>query len=612
MDFPRLDGGLNLRELDYRLGQNQSPEMKNLWWQDGVLQCRDGQEHLAPAPEAAGQGYACYGELFWGHAFFHIGGKLWYLAAEGGGDHPALTELYDGVSRNRGTFFRYHDWLFYKNRGSFVRITYQPGNTPVFSAADAAEEAYVPVTVINADPATGAGSVYQPENRLSPRKTVWYNAAAGVKVYRLPVGGIDGVTEVRVDGTVKRSGTDYTVDTAAGTVTFAAAPAAASLAVNNTVAITYSRENPEARASIMDCPYAAVYGGDANVCMVLGGCGAQPNAFFWNGNDDRGMNASYFPMPFYNLAGDTEDAVTGFGRQYGDLIVFKEHSIGRAGYTVQELEGRNSISLTYTAINSGTGCDLPWTIQLIENNLVFCNTHQGVHLIRDSSAAYENNILCISQNVNGTAARPGLLKDLAGADRDGVCSVDDDARYWVCANGHAYVWDYALSGWREPSWFYFTNIPAASFFRAADSLGHLGGSGAVSVFRRAFLDYGEAIEKVYRFPAQFFGSYDRLKDVLSVLFSVRSDTDTEVRIQYQSDYEIREDQTDIRSFSWRLSPRNLDHRYLAVRRFAHVARRKPGCRHVRHFTMRLSNNQPSQDLAVISAQIDFRYLGRER
>ena len=36
VDFPRLDGGLNLWEMDYRINRNQSPEMKNLWWQDGV------------------------------------------------------------------------------------------------------------------------------------------------------------------------------------------------------------------------------------------------------------------------------------------------------------------------------------------------------------------------------------------------------------------------------------------------------------------------------------------------------------------------------------------------------------------------------------------------
>ena len=30
VDFPRLDGGLNLWEMEYRLNRNQSPEMKNL------------------------------------------------------------------------------------------------------------------------------------------------------------------------------------------------------------------------------------------------------------------------------------------------------------------------------------------------------------------------------------------------------------------------------------------------------------------------------------------------------------------------------------------------------------------------------------------------------
>lgn len=53
VDFPRLDGGLNLWELDYRIKNNQSPEMKNMLWQDGVLQCRDGQTELLAAGRAS-------------------------------------------------------------------------------------------------------------------------------------------------------------------------------------------------------------------------------------------------------------------------------------------------------------------------------------------------------------------------------------------------------------------------------------------------------------------------------------------------------------------------------------------------------------------------------
>ena len=132
------------------------------------------------------------------------------------------------------------------------------------------------------------------------------------------------------------------------------------------------------------------------------------------------------------------------------------------------------------------------------------------------------------------------------------------------------------------------------------------------MFNRTFLDYWQAIEKVYQFPPQFFDSYDRLKDILYCIFTVRSDTDSVVRIRYDSDYETRHDQTEIRSLSWRLVPRNLAYRCLSIQRFAHVARRKPGCRHIRHFSVRLENTEPAQDLSIISAQIYFRYLGRDR
>ena len=55
--FRNLSGGLNLWELDYRMDADQSPEMKNLWWRDGLLGCRDGQELLSKS--APGPGLCC-------------------------------------------------------------------------------------------------------------------------------------------------------------------------------------------------------------------------------------------------------------------------------------------------------------------------------------------------------------------------------------------------------------------------------------------------------------------------------------------------------------------------------------------------------------------------
>lgn len=183
LDLSRLDGGLNLQELDYRLAANESPEMRNLWWQDGVLQCRDGQREVWSSGE---RGFTCFSGRFWGHGFFHMGDGLFCCSLPEGGEPRLLCR---GVPRERGTFLRYGEWLFYKNRGGFYRIGYDPAQEVPFVVEDMRQLAHVPVTVINADPGSGAGDRYQPENRLSGKKTVWYNAAEGVTEYHLPVGG---------------------------------------------------------------------------------------------------------------------------------------------------------------------------------------------------------------------------------------------------------------------------------------------------------------------------------------------------------------------------------------------------------------------------------------
>lgn len=678
-----LSGGLNLWELDYRMDADQSPEMKNLWWRDGLLGCRDGQE--AVSDQGLGKGLCCCGELFWGHAVFHIGGGLY---AGTPGAEMTLTMLCGGLPEVRGTFYRYQDALYYKTKGIYKEITVQADGS--LTAADV--EPYVPVTVINASPGEGAGDLYQPENRLSPEKTVWYNAAetvqgvsftgtgtarvftfsvgdgspvlairqvyvdgvlvdeaqytasaaqrmvtfsaapasgavvdvlytVGVRVYRLPVQAVDAVTAVTVDG---ETVTDFTADLEAGTVTFQTAPPVQDPPVNNTVRITYSKANPDAYSSVMDCRYACVFGGAGGAVTVLAGSEAQPNAYFWNGNHIA-MDPGYFPMEHYNLAGDNLERVTGFGKQAGYLVVFKERALGRCQLGTQTVGSRAFLTLDYTPINAAIGCDLPWTIQLVENNLVWCSTYGGVYRLKDTTAALENLVEGISRNVNGCDSRPGLLEDVRQAET--VCSLDDGDRYWVAAGDHAYVWDYVLSTERKPSWFFFTGIPAVDFLRS-DSLPqgdsgdtpftgvrriyHLDGQGRISRFVRNFRDYGGAIEKVYQFATQYFGGYDRLKNVHRVILTTRSDTDSVLHIWYETDYERRRELTPIASYSWRLSPRNLAVRFLGVRQFAHVAVRKPGCRHIRHFTMRLENSEPGCDMSVVSAEIYFTYQGRDR
>lgn len=755
-----LIGGLNTYEMPYRLGVNESPDIVNLLWRDGALGGRDAQAWLSST--AVGVGYTCFDGTYYGREFYHIGHILYATTGTPekmtvtfgtAGDHeieplgftrivsvsdPAavvngnvvtlptegavtveyyavsftpvcdLSSLYEGYTPSRGVFLRYRDDLIYKAAGVFVRIQYQDG---VFTASDILAGAYTPITYINADAASGTGDAYQPENRLSPNKTIWYNATikevveshsqsssattitpntknavrvtevykageriiegidwtydraankitlynhsssakyvvhveAATEKYYLPIKGAEGVSveaRMEADGDIrpltKSSAVltaepdawntawdgEYVFWPATGLVLFKTPPYVAVSAAVNTVRITYSLDNPVAREAIMSCKYAAVYGGDTALCMVLGGSAGQPNVFFWNGNNIA-MDVTYWPIESYNLAGDNSEPITGFGRQQSMLILFKENSISKATLGTQTINDRLYISMDTVGVNSKIGCDLPYSIQLIDNNLVFCNTQGGVHILLDTSAANENNVRGISKKVNGTPARDGILQKVRSVGADRCVSFDDDARYWLVIGDEVYVWDYVLSSYKDPSFFYLNNINATAFVKHEDTLHYLCRDGRITAMGKftepdspfgdfMYSDYGKPIQKKYVTPYMFFADYDKLKDVTNVIFTVSSDTWSRMHVTYTTDCEVRKDFTDVTYLYHRFAPRNLNARCLSRKTYTATVRRKPGCRHVRYFSMTIENAETGMDMSLVSAQIFYKKQGRDR
>ncbi len=581
----RLDGGLNLFEEESRLDINQTSEMKNLLWRDGALASRRGQRVVC---EPAGRGLASYERFFAGRAIFHMGSRLYAVDPKNGEERC----LYSGLEERAGSFFLYNGSLYYKTRGAYIAINAELEARPV--------EAYIPVVLINADPKSGSGDLYQPENRLSEFKTVWYNADGG-KDYTLPVKGAR-IEKITVGGEEISA---YGYDGDKGVVSFINAPIVSDPPVNNTVRITYALENEEARKSIMDCCFAEVYGGENRLCIVMAGAEARPDGYFWNGSHSA-MDAGYFPMEHYNLVGDT---ISGFGRQQGMLVIFSRGSIGRASFALVSVDGRERITMPYTTINSAIGCDMPRSIQLVENNLVFCNSRRGVYRIQSTSAAEENELQHISRSVDGTERRRGLLADAA---LDGCASMNDGGRYWLAVGGRVWLWDYSISSPAKPAWFLFTNVDAAAFVRDGDDICYAARDGSVCAFYDGFFDFGRAIEREYKLPPQAFGGYERLKDVEKVVLALSSTTDSLLQMDYISDYGVRTEPVPLRAYSWRLSPRNMNYRMLDSLGWSRSFVRRPACRHVRHFAMRLYNNEAGQDLTLLSARIFFRYRALER
>lgn len=614
LTFDNLTGGMNLRDLDFQLKPNESPQIRNLSWHNGALTSRRGQVQVGSLGRSGV--LRCYERLWHGWMFVHAGTYL--VAYKVISDSGAETEapvgaaytIHSNLERIPGDFARYDRYLFYKTRGSFTRIAWnsETDDFTIRPIQDTPGLVYLPVIQRNTDPITGAGDIYQPENRLSGFKRVLYNGKTDVSVYTLPVEDASSVYWVKVDGIPWIKGSKWNFES--GKVVFD--PGSAPPAGSNNVEIMYYQPNDDAYNSILSCSRMTVFGGAQELCIVLGGCESQPNAYFWSGNTHAAMDPTYFPMSHYNLAGDAADEITGFGKQQNMLVIFQPRSVGRAVMGTAEINGRTQITMDYTRINSDFGCDLPGTIQLVENNLVWASLRHGVCLLKDSSAAYENNILPLSGKIDGSSRHPGLLELLKTAPSDSFWSADTGEKYLLGSSGAAWEWNYAISGREDPSWFFHTGIQGAAFVSELQRLWEITPEGTVAEFQRCYADFGRGIDKVYVLPPRNFGSYDRLKNIRSILFTTRGDAAANTQIEYSCDYGSRLDPTPLRAGSWRLWPRNLSRRDLRSTPFACVARRKPGFHNIRHLRVKLFNQEAGEDLSLVSAQIFYTFRGRQR
>ena len=128
-----------------------------------------------------------------------------------------------------------------------------------------------------------------------------------------------------------------------------------------------------------------------------------------------------------------------------------------------------------------------------------------------------------------------------------------------------------------------------------------------------FNDYGSPIERIYRFPMSSFGGYDRRKNINSVIVTLGAYERENTELIYITDYETRADLTNpevVPDIDYEAS------RVVGTRpqsgMVPAVFRRRPMCRRVLHFTMKLRNNNINEDLELVGAQVFWNMQGRLR
>ena len=209
-------GGVDLSTQARFISPNRSPDMKNMikTYTDGYsdfLETRPGRAVLRDF------GAVIHGLYFYRNTpILHAGGGLYRIDGE-----------YIGALADRDSVgFVCNDrlWLL-DGQEYYVYDGY----------ALQTVEGFVPTTSVGRAP-SGGGTLHQPVNLLTNRRINTFRSDGKTTVYALDATDIEEVILITVDG---KSVSNYTVQAAAGTVTFATAPKAADGGDDN-VTVTFS------------------------------------------------------------------------------------------------------------------------------------------------------------------------------------------------------------------------------------------------------------------------------------------------------------------------------------------------------------------------------------
>ncbi|MFV0551060.1 MAG: hypothetical protein ACK5L6_03935 [Anaerorhabdus sp.] len=574
-------GGLNLQDLEFKCLSNQSPSMLNMMRKNGAFGKRWGQmvkHEIVDNIISTG--------FFDGFTYLHAGTKLLSYNKE----LNEVKEVYTELTEKPGIFINFNKFLYYLNGEKYIQ--YDGKECKVV-------EPYVPDICINRKPDGTYSDLIENYNRIGKGFKNTFNGDAAAKVYVLTDKELDE-TPIKVEIGTKEVTTGFTVDYKEGKVTFTTAPEKG----QNNVVITAYKTEQKYIDSIMGCKYSANFGGANNSRLFLAGNG---NATYYYSDV---FDASYFPESNFAILGNGENDITGFGDQYSVLIIFKAtETYGITYYLDNEQKGRFASSV----INAHMGCDVPKSIQLLDNKLTWMNTIYGVCTMVSTALEDERNIQLVSRNINGGYRKSGLLQE---ANLSKAETVVYQGKYIISVNNNAYVWDFLNTPYvfnKNPdqdalviAWYLWNNFGCKNFVIDDKDLFYTKDNKIVTI-QELHNDFGEAIESYYQTPYMQFGSYEMLKTVKNMYVEVRGDTPSRIKVKYitEENPQGEEESEDIavytrlwKNFSWRTFGWTV---ITVAKTFA----RKCSIKKVQMLSVLFSNNETNTDMSI--SGIKFKY-----
>jgi hypothetical protein len=489
------DGGINLHDAPNRINDNQSSDMLNMWFQDGALRLRPGL--VATVQQQYGKILDCYPKngtqillkritvngavtqelyghyIVTQHAILTFDGQNFWKVPNGF-VYNSNTNAWDSAYNT----YNFTNCVLLPAGQSEYEIAQQSGNMAAIGSVvymfgsdcffalgpyiihdilDDSKvtleiminyrEPYVPTLMKDCVPA-GNGTPFEARNFLTPQVKQQFTTDNANKVYRLCDNALDSET-VMIDydsiqggqatfilyasqQSTTQNGITVTLDRNNGIISFSQTLVNAhDFGVKSNLTVTYTKTVYQ-DIPISSCTVGQWFGDrqgqTGGTRLFLSGNPKSPANIYYSAADD----ASYFAENAWLTAGDPTEPVTAVERYLDILVILKSSSTYSIG-----VQSGSSVNLSLKSVNSNIGCDIPKSVAVIGDLLVWASTADGVYALSSTQIKDERDVQIISGNINKImSAVPKEVLQQAVA-------IKTNSHYMLFAGDNGFVWDYA-------------------------------------------------------------------------------------------------------------------------------------------------------------------------
>lgn len=425
----------------------------------------------------------------------HGGSKLYLLS----GNTPKV--LREGISNSRSTAFTMAEKLWILTGGEYLAFD---GT----SIRPVSEIAYIPLVVIGRKPA-GGGTLYEDINLLGDKQKNSFLADGSSKTYQLTATNIQGVEGITVNGSAV---TAYTVNLAAGTVTFTTAPAAPAVAGQDNVVITFRKAYEGYSSRIATCRTAALF---SDRVFVTGNPDF-PNRDWYSALN----NPAYIPDLSYSQVGSEETAIVGYRRLGQYLAIVKEDNSQDSTLFLRSATV-SDIGVVF-AIQPGAvgiGAISRYAFANLMDEPLFLS-RTGVYAITSNVVTAERTIKNRSYFVDARLAKEEGLEEAVACEWNGYYLLAVNERCYILDGKQAKSYKGQYAGDYSYECYYWENVPARVLLENRGVLYFGAASGEVCRMNddlpgiKKYNDNGQAITACWSTKADDDGDFMRYKTMV--------------------------------------------------------------------------------------------------